>query len=182
MDTMEVNKGIAAVLTAGIVFMVTGLIGDVLVKSHRPAELAIKIEGTAPAAAPPGGAKEAAPPQPIGPLLAAADPARGEADAKKLCGTCHTFAEGGKAGIGPNLYGVVGQPLGHMAGFNYSDALKSKTGPWTFDELNAWLTKPQTYAPGTRMSFPGISNEKDRADVIDYLRTLSPSPEPLPKG
>ena len=113
-------------------------------------------------------------------MLAKADPAKGEALTKKLCASCHTFDQGGKAGVGPNLYGVVGGPHGHMEGFNYSAALKGKQGPWTFDELNTWLHKPSSYAPGTRMAFAGINNAQERADVIDYLRTLSPNPEPLP--
>jgi cytochrome c len=67
-----------------------------------------------------------------------------------------------------------------MEGFNYSAALKSKQGPWTFDELYQWLKKPAAYAPGTRMTFVGVANPKERADIIDYLRTLSANPEPLP--
>ncbi len=177
MDSMEVNKACAAVLVAGIAFMVSSLIGDGLVHPDRLAKSAITIEGVgAPAAA---GAPEA-PPQPIGPLLASADPAAGESYAKKVCAACHSFTEGGKAGVGPNLYGVVGGPHAHMEGFSYSEAIKSKKDPWTFDDLNAWLTKPAAYAPGTKMAFAGISNEKQRADVIDYLRTLSKNPVPLP--
>lgn len=180
MDTMEVNKGVAAILVAGIAFFLTGTIGTILVRETPLKEPAIKIEGAAPAAAPEGGApKEEALP-PVAPLLAKADPAQGEALTKKLCVSCHTFDQGGKAGVGPNLYGVVGGPHGHMEGFNYSAALKSKQGPWTFDELNEWLHKPSSYAPGTRMAFAGINNAQQRADVIDYLRTLSPNPEPLP--
>jgi cytochrome c len=67
-----------------------------------------------------------------------------------------------------------------MQGFDYSKALKSKTGPWTYDALNEWLHKPSAYAPGTRMTFAGIKSDKERADVIDYLRTLSAKPEALP--
>ncbi|MGD0109975.1 MAG: cytochrome c family protein [Rhodopila sp.] len=178
MDSMEVNKAIAAVLVTGIVFFLAGTIGDNLVNERHLKQTAIKIE--VPEAAPSG---QPAAPQlaPIAALLAKADPAAGEADTKKLgCTACHTFNEGGKAGLGPNLYGVVGGPHAHMQGFEYSAALKSKTGPWTFDELNEWLNKPSAYAPGTRMSFAGIKSDQERADVIDYLRTLSPNPEALP--
>lgn len=179
MDSLEVNKAIAAILVAGIAFFLTGTIGDNLVTETRLKQPAIKIDVAEPAS--PSG--QPAPEQlaPIAPLLAKADPAAGEADTKKLgCTACHTFNEGGKAGIGPNLYNVVGGPHGHMPGFDYTNALKSKTGAWTFSELNEWLHKPSAYAPGTRMTFAGINNNQERADVIDYLRTLSPKPEPLP--
>jgi len=101
---------------------------------------------------------------------------------KSGCIACHSFNEGGKAGVGPNLYGVVGAPHGHMAGYAYSAALKGKEGPWTYDEMNQWLKKPSAYAPGTKMSFAGLSDAKARANVIAYLRSLSPNPEPLPQA
>jgi cytochrome c len=178
MDPMEINKAVAAVLVAGIVFFLSGTIGIVLVHEKPLKQPAIKIE--MPEAASPSG-QPAPQLAPIAPLLAKADPVAGEADVKKVgCTACHTFTEGGKAGVGPNLYGVVGGPHAHMQGFEYSTALKSKTGPWTFDELNEWLRQPSAYAPGTRMSFAGIKNDQERANVIDYLRTLSPQPQPLP--
>ncbi|HEX3990636.1 MAG TPA: cytochrome c family protein [Acetobacteraceae bacterium] len=178
MDSMEVNKTVAAVLVAGIVFFLTGTAGMNLVVEKPLKQPAIKIDVPEPAASP---GKAAPQLPPIAPLLAKADPAAGEADTKKLgCVACHTFNEGGKAGIGPNLYNVVGGPHAHMKGFDYSTALKSKTGPWTFPELNEWLHQPSAYAPGTRMTFTGIKKDQERADVIDYLRTLSPKPEPLP--
>ena len=178
MDSMEVNKAIAAVLVAGIAFFVTGTAGTILVQEHRLAKPAIKIY--VPEAAAPKGAPAPAPLPPIANLLAKADVDAGKNYAGKICGACHSFNQGGKAGVGPNLYNVVGGPHGHMEGFNYSAGLKAKTGPWTFDELNEWLHKPSSYVQGTRMAFGGISNDQERANVIAYLRSLSPNPVPLP--
>ncbi len=178
MDSMEINKAVAAFLMAGIAFMGATLISDALVHPKELKETAIKVdlpsEQTA-AAAP----AEAEPP--VATLLASADVGRGEAGVKSLgCVACHSFNEGGKAGVGPNLYGVVGGPHGHMEGYAYSAALKGKEGPWTYDELNEWLKKPNAYAPGTKMSYAGISDPKKRADVIDYLHSLAKDPVPLP--
>jgi cytochrome c len=180
MDSMEINKGVAAVLVAGIVFFLCGWLGMNLVNEKRLEKPAIAIAGAPAEAAGGAGAPKPVELPPIAPLLAKADVATGESTAKKLCTACHTFTEGGKAGVGPNLYGVVGGPHGHMEGFNYSAGMKAKTGPWTFDELNEWLHKPSAYVPGTRMAFAGINNDQQRADVIGYLRSLSHTPVPLP--
>ena len=179
MDSMEVNKGIAAILVAGILFFLTGLIGDSLVRERLPEKPALAI-AAAPAAAGGGEAKPAGP-APIEPLLASANVQDGNQYAHRVCVACHTFDKGGKPGVGPNLYGVVAGPHDHEEGFNYSPAMqKFKGQPWTFDALNQWLYKPSAYAPGTRMSFAGITNDKQRADVIAYLRSLADNPVPLP--
>jgi cytochrome c len=179
MNTDEFNKVSAAVLLAGIAFVGAGLIGGALVKPKELKEAVIKIE--MPEAAGAKTAEASAPEPPIAALLASADAARGEAGVKgQGCVACHSFNEGGKAGVGPNLYGVLGAPHGHMEGFAYSAALKGKAGPWTLDEMNEWLKKPAAYAAGTKMSYAGLADPKKRADIIMYLRSLSPNPVPLP--
>ena len=181
MSSLEGNKAFAAVLVAGIAFVGSGLLANALVRPTPLHETAIKIEGVAVAAAP-AAAAPTEPSAPIAVLLASADAGAGETSAKRLCVTCHSFDEGGKNGVGPNLYGVLGAPHGHLANFTYSAALKAKEGPWTFDEMNAWLLNPRGYATGTKMAFAGISNDKVRADVIAYLRSLSKDPLPLPEA
>lgn len=178
MDSIEGTKAATAVLVAGIAFFLSGTIGANVVHVNKPEKPAIEIKVAAEAAAPAAAAEEKL--APIGPLLASADAAAGEGTFKKLCTSCHTATEGGKAGVGPNLYGVVGGPHGHMEGFSYSAGMKAKTGNWTYDDLNAWLKKPSAFVPGTRMAFAGISNDKTRADVIMYLRSLAKDPVPLP--
>jgi cytochrome c len=178
MDSLELNKAAAAVLLAGIAFVGSGLLGKALVDPEIPAKVHIAVaepEGATAVAAAPA-------PVPISVLLVSANAKEGEAQTKQQgCVACHTFNKGGKAGIGPNLYGVVGGPHGHMEGYDYSSALKSKKGPWTFAELNEWLTKPSAYAPGTKMTFAGLPDAKKRADIIEYLRENADNPVPKPK-
>ena len=116
-------------------------------------------------------------------MLASASSEHG-AQIAKQCQACHNFQEGQGPKVGPDLYGVVDRPIASAPGFNYTEALKSASqklgGKWTFDALNKWLTNPSAVAPGTAMTFAGLSNEKQRADVIDYLDTLSAHPVPLP--
>ncbi|WP_328734275.1 c-type cytochrome [Falsiroseomonas selenitidurans] len=167
----------AAVLTAGVVFMVTGVIGDAIVHPRRLETSALAVATPEPAAAP----AAAAAPQPIGPLLAAANPDTGRQIAQRACASCHNFAQGGPNGVGPNLWGVVGGPHAHVEGFNYSAALRAKAAePWDYEALNAFLTRPSAAIPGTRMAYAGMSSINQRADVIAFLRSLATDPVPLP--
>lgn len=114
-------------------------------------------------------------------LLATASIQRG-AQTATVCKLCHNLGKGEGAKIGPDLYGVVGRKVASEPGFNYSAALKAKGGTWTFAGLNLWLTNPGADVPGTLMTFAGIDNEKQRADVVAYLNSNSDKPLPLPKA
>ena len=133
---------------------------------------------------PPGGAVAA--PRPIDWGVALADAAtlpalvaKGE-QLHKACLTCHTFDAGGANGTGPNLYGVVGRVAGTHAGFAYSDPMKARAKPWTYDELFGFVGAPASYIRGTKMSFAGYRKPDDRVALIAFLRTLAPSPAALP--
>ena len=142
-------------------------------KEHRPHKMGYEIEGVVSSE---GGAAAVVP---LETLLAAADPAKGEATFKK-CTSCHTINTGGANGIGPNLYGIVGKPVGkHAAGFAYSTDLAGHGGNWDFANLNEWLASPKKFASGTKMSFAGLGNAEDRANLIVYLNNQG-SNVPLP--
>jgi cytochrome c len=105
----------------------------------------------------------------IASLIASADIDAG-AKVFKKCATCHTAVQGGGNKVGPNLFGVVGRKRASIAGFAYSEAMKAKGGSWTVEDLNLWLTKPRDFVPGTKMGFAGLPKDKDRANVIAYLK------------
>jgi cytochrome c len=142
-------------------------------KAHAPHEPGYKIEGVDSSEG--GAAAEPA----VEEVLAKADVAKGEGIFKK-CVACHTIAPGAANGIGPNLHGVVGEGIGTGAGgFAFSDALKKHGGTWDWANLYAWLKSPSSFATGTKMTFAGLPNPQDRADVIAYLNSQG-SNKPLP--
>ena len=169
MDSTELNKIMAAFLTAGLVFGLGGVLGGKLIHSERPEKPAFVI-----VSALPEGVSAGPKAIPIEALLAKADPAKGGTDAARQCGSCHSFNKGGAAMVGPNLYNIVGSPIAETPGYDFSSALKAKKGKWTFDDMNLWLKNPKGYAPGTKMAFAGIDNDHQRADVIEYLPTPPP--------
>lgn len=137
-------------------------------KEGYPVESADGAEG--------GGGGEAA--EPIAARLAKADAAKGQASFAK-CAACHTITQGGANGVGPNIWATVGKPHGHIPGFAYSEALKGVPGNWSFEALDAWLASPRKYAPGTKMTFAGLSDPQERANVIAYMNAQG-SNLPLP--
>ncbi|MBV8685457.1 MAG: cytochrome c family protein [Alphaproteobacteria bacterium] len=164
------------VLGAGIVALGTTIVTGEMFHAERPEKMGYPIEGVTGAEEKGGAAAE----QPAAFYLASADPKLGEQVFKK-CTACHTAAKGGANGTGPDLWGVVGGPIGHhAAGFAYSPALGGKGGNWDWDSLFHWLKSPRDFAPGTKMTFAGLSKPEDRANVIAYLNTMSDAPKPLP--
>jgi cytochrome c len=172
------NNTIAGwVLFAGICALGLTIGSSMLFAGHAPEKPGYPIED-----AEAGGGAAAA--VPIANLLAAADPVKGEAVFAK-CAACHTINSGGANGIGPNLWASMGKPHGHVPGFAYSEALKSVPGNWTFEAMDAWLASPRKYAPGTKMSFAGLSSAEDRANLLLYLNSQGsnlplPAPEAAP--
>ncbi len=178
MDSVEINKIVAAALTAGVIAMFSGFLSHMLVKPHEleePAYLA-----AAAVAEEPAGEEAEAPADDMSAMMASAEEEAGKKVAKK-CTACHTFDNGGANKVGPNLWNLVNRPIANVAGFNYSGTLQGMADQtWTYDALNGFLTKPKDYAPGTKMGFGGLKKPKDRANIIAYLRSFSDSPAPLP--
>lgn len=176
MNKFELNKILAAFLCVGIFMWLINAATDAIFAPEKLDKPAISISV-------PTQTSQPLPPvqtvPPIAPLLANADAARGQNDAK-VCQSCHTFDKGGHAGVGPNLWGIVGRPRASVPGFTYSNAMTNKGGAWTVEDLNQFLANPQSFVPGTRMPFSGIPKPNVRADVIAYLNSLSDNPAPLP--
>src|SRR3954454_9043993 len=171
MSSFEWNKIIASVLTAMIVAMASGILAGQLVRPKELEKRVYLVAGAEPtASAPAEGA--AAGPEPIGPLLAKADPKKGEQVAK-VCAACHTFNKGGPNKIGPNLWGITEEAMAEVPGYQFSAAMQAHKGEkWDPEKLNQWLWNPQSMIKGTKMTFAGLPDAQKRADVIAYLESL----------
>ncbi len=177
MNSFELNKILGAILGTCLILLAIHLGAQALFATETPAKpgYEIVVAKTGAKAAP----KKAETPLPV--LLAHASVDKGKQIAKQ-CEACHSLGKGEPNKIGPNLYNVVDSPVAEgRGGYNFSAALKKVGGKWTYQKLFKWIEDPRAYAPGTLMTFAGIKSPEQRADVIAYLRTLSDSPQPLPK-
>jgi cytochrome c len=180
MSDLTVNKIAGAVLATGL-----ALVGLREISAGVFAPQHVEKPGYLVEVAEEGGAGGTAAEAPIdwGTVLPTADVAAGEATFNK-CKSCHTIDQGGANGTGPNLFGVVGHKPGSHAGFAYSEAmvaLGGKIGQWDDAHLSDFISAPQKYLPGTKMTFVGIKKAEERVNLIAYLRTKGASlPVPAP--
>ncbi len=100
------------------------------------------------------------------------DPAAGKAVFAR-CRACHTTDKGGPNMTGPNLWGLFGRKAGSKPDYGFSDAMKTQTYAWDAPHLDKWLESPKAVVPGTKMTFIGLSDPKERLDVIAYLKTAT---------
>jgi len=175
------NKILGAGLATAFVIVGLQQVTAAVYQTKPPEKMGYFVDAPKEAA---GGAPAALPID-WGTVLPTADVAAGEA-AFARCQACHNIASGGADGIGPNLWGVLGGPVMHRAGFAYSDAMaahKAEAPTWGYDEIDHFLTAPGRYVPGTKMSFAGIRDEQTRINLIAYLRSQGsalaiPAPDP----
>ncbi|MCS6890015.1 MAG: cytochrome c family protein [Rhodovarius sp.] len=93
------------------------------------------------------------------------------------CRACHTINEGGRNGVGPNLWNVYGRPAGQVPGFRYSSALQQAAQQglvWNEENLRRYLANPRDLIPGGSMAFAGIRNPEQLTNVIAYMRAQRP--------
>ena len=176
MDSFEVNKIIAAVLVVFLVIFGIGKFSDLIFHVEKPNISAYKVETSTATTAQASDSVQAVD---ISALLAMGNVDHGKSVFKK-CSACHSVKKGGKNKIGPALYSVLGRNVAALGDYKYSKAFVAYGKTWTFEEMNGFLKKPQTYIKGTKMAFAGLKKEKDRASVILYMNSKSDNPLPKP--
>jgi cytochrome c len=178
MDSFVFNKFAGAFLGTALLVFGLGEAKNIVYHAATPEKPGFVIEVAETPGGETGGGEVAT--ESLGTLLAKADPAKGQAQAK-ACLACHVFEKGGANKTGPDLWDVVDRPIASHEGFAYSDSMKEHASDkWTFENLNKFITNPKGFAAKTKMTFGGIKRDQARADLLAYLRTLSDSPKPFP--
>ena len=106
-----------------------------------------------------------------GAASAAGDVSAGQAAFNK-CASCHQVGANAKSGFGPQLTAIIGRKAGAAKDYNYSEAMKKSGLVWDEKTLTTFIKSPSDTVPGTKMRFWGISDEKQLADLVAYLRSL----------
>jgi len=168
-DTMTLTKIVGGFCGAFLVFLLGGFVAEFIYEEPEGGEGELHQAYTIDTGTEEGGEVEAAEVAFVD-VYAAADAGAGERLFRQ-CQACHKVEDGAK-GTGPHLFGVVGRDVASVAGYNYSDALGATDGDWSPEALNGFLSNPKGYAPGTKMTYKGLSDIEDRANLIAWLDSL----------
>jgi len=171
------NKIIVSVFFAVILIMGINKIADSIFYVEKPEKSAYQVAGVTTVASTTTGETSLE----TGNIMAlfASTSAADGAKIFKKCAACHSIVQGGANKIGPALWSVLGRKAGSVSGYKYSKAMLAHGKPWSFEEMDGFLTKPKDWIKGTKMSFAGLKNAKDRAAVILYMNGESDNPLPL---
>jgi len=172
------NKIIASIINAVILVLGINNITDIIFYVEKPEKSAYQVANVKTTTTETASAGSSSGSGEIMALLASASVADGKKVFKK-CAACHSIAKGGGNKIGPALWGVLGKPAGSVSDYKYSKAMAAHGKPWSFEEMNSFLIKPKDWIKGTKMTFVGLKNDKDRAAVILYMNEKTNSPLPL---
>jgi|TARA_Y100000590_G_C15685151_1_gene1001328 cytochrome c len=170
------NKIIVSVLLAIILVLGINKITDKVFHVDKPQKSAYQVSGVTTATSTTN--TENSETENIMALFASASAADG-AKVFKKCAACHSIAQGGANKIGPALWGVLGRKAGAVSDYKYSKALVAYGKAWSVEEMNGFLIKPKDWIKGTKMSFAGLKNPKERAAVILYMNENTNNPLPL---
>jgi cytochrome c len=183
-DQLGFNKIAGAVLATGLAVFGLGELSNIVWEYHPPAKQGYAVDISAEESSAPAAEAPDVPPD-WGAALPAANVSDGAQVAQK-CQSCHNFQQNGPNMTGPNLWGVVGRPIGSHPGYDYDQPMKdfaAKNPAWTYDLLYTYLKSPGVVVPGTKMTFVGLPAPQDRINIIAYLHTLGstlPVPPPHP--
>ena len=171
------NKIIVSVFFAVILIMGINKIADSIFYVEKPEKSAYQVAGVTTVASTTTGETSLE----TGNIMAlfASTSAADGAKIFKKCAACHSIVQGGANKIGPALWSILGRKAGSVSGYKYSKAMLAHGKPWSFEEMDGFLTKPKDWIKGTKMSFAGLKNAKDRAAVILYMNGESDNPLPL---
>ena len=172
------NKILVSIVFAVILVLGINKITDVIYQVQKPESSAYQVNVTTVASTETQKSSESAQDGDIMALFASVSAADG-AKVFKKCAACHSISQGGANKIGPALWGALGRQAGSVSDYKYSKAMAAHGKIWTFEEMNGFLIKPKDWIKGTKMSFIGLKNVKDRAAVILYMNENSSEPLPL---
>tara|TARA_B100001123_G_scaffold448468_1_gene609746 strand:- start:1699 stop:2229 length:531 start_codon:yes stop_codon:yes gene_type:complete len=174
------NKIIVSIVFAVILIMGINKIADSIYYVEKPEKSAYQVESITTVAntSTSETSSENSGSENIMALFASTNVADGEKVFKK-CAACHSINKGGANKIGPALWGVIGRKAGSLSDYKYSKAMAAYAKSWSFEEMNGFLIKPKDWIKGTKMSFAGLKNAKDRAAVILYMNQNNDNPLPI---